>query len=248
MIREGAHVSCLSDLALDEWAAGITTRAGTGVHLDGCAACARRLIERTEERHAFAARARPAAFADQILDRVGSPPRRWWLWLAGVPAMAALAALVIVLSPGPSERFKGPAATAELYVQSPSGPRIARHDPGRAYAPGDALQLLYTLSRPAHLLVLDVEEGGKTEVLYRSDAVLAAGSRTRLDRSWVLDGGAPAERIFVLFSARPLEEATVRDAARGVDVRTRDRLALPVLAQASFLIRVAAPAGPAWRR
>src|SRR5206468_2796369 len=92
------------------------------------------------------------------------------------------------------EKLAGEAISAvELYVRT--GERVEPYDAARRYRGGDTLQLVYTASAPRHLAVVDVEAGGKAELIYRSDGPLPPAKRRRLDRSWVLDDGAAAERL-----------------------------------------------------
>jgi hypothetical protein len=224
MIEEHA-----SDLVLDEI---LVSRRARPAHLDGCARCQARLEALRAEREAFSRRARPAAFADAILAR--RPRVVTWRW--GLP-LAAAAALIFVLQPRGEERVKGAPANVELYVRS--GDKTERHDPGRRYASGDALQPIYSASGTLFLTAVNLDANGAR--LLVNALSLPAGARRALDRSFVLDESAGDERLFFLFSERPLDDQAVLSAARQA-VRDRpaaaiERLAVETAAQTSFLIR-----------
>jgi hypothetical protein len=208
----------LSDLQLDD---GLM-RGKMPQHLDECARCRWRWEELQRDREAFGSRARPKAFADAVLAR---RRRRWIWWWALAPALALL---VLALWPAGGERTKGDAVAVELYVKS--GKLTARFDPERRYQAGDVLQVVYSSAQRLHFTAVDVE-GDKVSILARDQ--LLPGRRAKLDRSFVLDAGGQDERVFLLFSERPLDDGEIMRAARD----GRERLALPVAAQASFLVR-----------
>src|SRR4051794_923857 len=178
-------------------------RGARPAHLDECERCRLRFDRLRQEREAFAQRARPAAFAEAVFAR--KRPRRWW-WGLLVPAAALLA---LLMWPGGGERVKGEPAAAELFVKSGEG--TARFDPERRYQAGDALQVVVSAARALQLTAVDVE-GEKTTVLAR-EAV--APGKHKLDRSFVLDAGAGDERMVLLFTDKPLDDAEAEKAARG---------------------------------
>ena len=229
---------CASDLALDEMLDG-RGLPETAEHAVRCAACGARLDELRRDRDEFLARARPAAFAEAVLARANK--RRWWPFaLTLAPLVLGVAAVVLVWSrphpPGQKiddTRAKGEVVASELYVQS--GGKVEKFDPGRRYRAGDALQLVYSTSRPRWLTVIDAEQGGKAEVVYQGDGPLPAARRSRLDRSFVLDGAAPAERLYVVFTdGKPDPQAML--AAAGRDPARVEQLPVPAAAQQSYLI------------
>jgi hypothetical protein len=218
----------LSDLALDR----LVDDGAPHDHLATCAYCTTRLTLRRKEQAAFLQRARPVAFAEGVLQRVRRRRRR--LFWAAAPALAAACALLLLFPRAPDERTKG-GPVVELYARS--GGRVAPHAPGSVYHAGDALQLVYTTPKARHLLVLDVEEGGRCEVLFRSAGPLGPAHRQRLEQSWVLDGEVPSERLFVLFSPRPVDPSAACAAASAIDVRVGGPLRLDGAASQSFWLR-----------
>ncbi len=231
-------MSCLSDLVLDEKLAGEAISAAEEAHLAACASCAARLDTLQKDQAAFRARARPKAFADAVVARAKGRRRRWQFALAIAPmALGALAVVLVWLRPhgaGDGERVKGAPVAVELYVRS--GDRIDRYSAERRYRGGDTLQLVYSASAPRHLAVVDVEAGGKAQVIYRSDGPLPAAKRRRLDQSWVLDDSASPERLYLVFTESPPDEAALLGAARRADVDRTTELDVPGAAQASFRI------------
>ena len=206
-------MNCLSDLALDEELAG-AARPDAEAHLRTCARCRARLDQLADERQRFAASARPAAFADQVLQRARAQRRRPLALLLAVPA-AALLVVGLWLAPRRegSERWKGSqAALLELYVRSSAG-ATQRFAPANRYRSGDALQLVYSIRAPLHLAVVDVEDGGKATLLYRSPRALDPANRRALDRSFVLDGTSAVDRLCVVLTEEPADERALLEAA-----------------------------------
>lgn len=226
-----------SDLALDEMLDG-AGRPDTAVHVTTCAACGARLDELRRDRDAFLERARPAAFADAVMAR--AKKRRWWPFAVAVaPLVLGVAAVVLVWSRPrpigePDTRVKGELAASELYVRS--GNKVERFDAARAYREGDALQLVYSVSPARYLTVIDAEQGGRVEVVYKGGAPLGPATRARLDRSFVLDGSAAAERLYVVFTASPPDETALVGEARKDPAHT-EALSVPAVAQQSYFIR-----------
>jgi hypothetical protein len=231
---EGAEHA--SDLALDEMLDG-AGRPETAVHVTTCAACGARLDELRRDRDAFLERARPAVFADAVLAR--AKKRRWWPFaVALAPLVLGAAAVVLVWSRPhpigePDTRVKGELAASELYVQA--GGKVEKFDPARAYHAGDALQLVYSVSQPRYLTVVDAEQGGRVELVYKGGAPLGPAARSRLDRSFVLDGSAPSERLYVLFTEAPPDESALLAEARK-DPEHTETLPVKAAGQQSYLI------------
>jgi hypothetical protein len=227
---------CLSDLVLDEKLAGGAVTVAQVAHLDGCENCRARLAELERDREAFQKRARPAAFADAVLAQ-RPPRRRWAIWVAIAPAaLGAMAVVAMWMRPRPldGERVKGAPVAVELWVRS--GDKTERYAEDHHYKGGDALQLIYSARAPSHLTVIDVEQGGKAALLYRSDGALPAANRRRIDQSWVLDAGTNPERLYLVFTDGAPDENSLLDAAKRADVARPDPLAVPATAQATFLI------------
>src|SRR2546430_6256992 len=98
----------LSDLQIDE----SLMRGLNPAHLDECERCRGRFDQLAKEREEFSRRARPAAFAEQVLARRRN--RKWVWWGALIPIAAMLA---LVLWPSGGERVKGEPVAVELFVK-----------------------------------------------------------------------------------------------------------------------------------
>jgi hypothetical protein len=238
MTRRDVDAGCASDLALDEMLDGRGDEK-TAEHAVRCAACGARLDELRRDRDAFLERARPEAFAADVLSR--AKKKRWWPFaLTVAPLVLGAAAVVLVwMRPHPpgeridDTRVKGEVVASELYVQA--GGKVEKFDPAHRYHAGDALQLVYTTTRARWLTVIDAEQGGKAEVVYQGERPLPPGKRARLDRSFVLDGAAPAERLYVLFTdGKPDAGALLAEAQK--DPAKRESLPVPAAGQQSYLI------------
>ena len=184
-------MSHLSDLQIDQH----LYRGETPAHLGECDRCRRRFDELARDREAFSARARPAAFADAVLSK--KRPRRWIWLLALAPAL-----FLLLMWPRDQERWKGSGVSLEMYVKADG--KTARWEPERRYRRGDTLQLVYSAPKPMHLTAVDVDNG-RASILAEAD--LPAGSRKRVERSFVLDEASGDEKIIVYLSDRPLEAA-----------------------------------------
>ncbi len=84
--------------------------------------------------------------------------------------------------------------------------------------------------------MIDVEQGGKASLLYRSDGALPAANRRRIDQSWVLDAGSNPERLYLIFTDGTPDESSLLAAAKKADPARPDPLDVPATAQATFLI------------
>ncbi len=212
-----------SSLVIDALAAGHLVGEGAEqarAHIAGCARC-RGDLE--------AAEAACAHFTHEVLLRtVGTLQVRpaWWrrMWPALVlPALAAAGLLLwLVRRPdvrGPDRdvQIKG-AITFQVFAKR--GERVfALHD-GTTLAPGDRIRFVAGGAR--YLLIASVDGGGTPTVYYpyggtRSAAI--ASEPSELPGSIVLDAAPGPERVFALFSARPLEAAEVTRALAALGAR-----------------------------
>jgi hypothetical protein len=211
-------------------------------HAAGCDRCraeldAARVARRRFDEQVFA-RTLP-----EIERRLG-PRRRWAFWLGALAVTgAAVAILPFLLRPqppveGPGWQVKGPGA---LKVFGRRGDRVIAVEDGVRLRPGDQLRFAVQAGHSRFVLIASVDGGGRTNLYYPSTAVGAgAGQDQILPDSIVLDDAPGPERIFAVFSDRPLEnrevEILLKPIASGGEeaIRRTHRLPLP-LPQATLL-------------
>jgi|GEM_PF-2986816 len=240
-MRDDTVDRCPSELELDRWAlAGRPTGHRVPEHALGCPACASRLAAMEHAERVVA----PAVFeqnVQDVLDRVEArrvERRRPWAWLFEAQARWALATvaaacLVLVLAHREPPLHDPVTATwkagegVALQVLAGGEPSAA----GATLAPGVVLTMRLTVTRPGHLALVSLEQGGRV-----SRVLPAKGARpTPVTPGVVVTQGgvAPAtgvERLVVLFDERPFDlDAALRDvqtaswgdlaAAKGSSVR-----------------------------
>jgi hypothetical protein len=225
-------------------------------HTRDCARC-REALEALGQAHGEFKRSVLPRTLPGIQARAGRPSALRWIF-AGVPLAAAAGALVLLLAPSrgpepvPDVLPKGGGALPavapglELFVQRDGAVSKVAPDAGRL-RPGD--QVRFVARRPPgmrYVLVVSADAGGGTSVYYpfggtESAALEGAPARTEIPGSIVLDDSPGPERIFALYSSRPLAVSTLRGALEGVArggpaaVRSTERLTLEGAGQASFL-------------
>ena len=206
-------------------------RAGVEQHLQSCASC-RGLAE--------AARASREQFARHVLPR-GLPQlrrkRNWIPWLALTSAMAFAALLLFVRPRPPDIGIKGAPSFAAFVRRS--GLVTSVHD-GDHLRAGDEVRFVVVSEELPFVLVCSVDGAGKANVYFPfaggESGAIELRTRVELPGSIVLDDAPGPERVFALFSARPLATAAVSDALRAIglqgDSAIRDTKVLPIIADA----------------
>lgn len=213
---DGRPDDCLSDLRMDCLLAdALPAREAQEVreHLAGCEACSRRFASIRAGFDAWDPSALPRAMV-----AVPTPRRRFVVPALAAAVACAAVALLVVRRPGPSgpdegTRTKGDAAFA-LYVQHGADLRPA--GALEVVRPGDRIQILYTLERPAYLAVLSRDGAGAVSV-YAPDTSRAAwraepATAAPLPNSTILDGTLGREEIHALRCLQPIELEPVRAA------------------------------------
>lgn len=213
-------------------------------HVDGCAACARRLGELRAENESFAAAPELARRVDALVSSASLPsprPRRW-RYAAAAAGVLAAAALALVLWPArPTHddlddldgRPKGARALRfEVVRRSPSG-ELAWLAPGQPVHPGDAIRFRLLAPTAGYVAVLGLDAARVVSVYAPAGATLeplAAGAPTTLDGSIVLDDTLGPERLLALLCPTPRPVAEVRAEAQraltaaGGDPRAVERI------------------------
>lgn len=249
--------TCPSRYQLAAFDAGDARTPALASHVGSCARCGGVLAELAESRRdllgedpTFAstqAARRILAAADE---RRAARRSRWlprWVGLAVLPAAAALVLVLstrqMVTPPDSSNRTKG-ALVMEVFCKR--GDSVFAVNEGADFFPGDRLRFAYTKDQPGFLTVFSVDDTGQISPYYR-DAVLGsvqvgAGAKVMLPESVELDSHRGWERIFALWSPRPVDDDAIRRAVSGAlasadgDVRRAGRLDIEA-EQVSYLLR-----------
>jgi hypothetical protein len=214
--------------------------------------------DRAHFTEAVFARSLPSLKQRLLWSRLFTPRARGVLW--ALPAAAAVALVAVWAFHGGDHPDLHPAIAAKgdpsfvLYVQKGTGvlPVTSGHE---AVAPGDGVRFVVRPSGFSHLLIVSVDGAGHPSVYFpyegRESAAIQDDGEITLPGSIVLDRTPGPERIFALFSQRPIQAAAViaplRDlGGRGADaIRRAERLSFPAEAQSSVLLENSgAPAPP----
>jgi len=211
---------CLSDLALDQMAAGEDPGALHGearrAHLRQCALCESRRLALQADAGALLAR-RPALG----LGGDGQPPIRpsGRRWLAGALASGAVAAVIVMgatRKPAPSLRTKG-GIGLDLFVKRGDG-RVEALLPDAPVSAGDALRFRVSSDGAAGVVALvGVDAAGAVQAYDPTPGAfpaLSAGERRLLDGSIVLDGSLGRERVLAFVCSDRNQAAAAVDEVR----------------------------------
>jgi hypothetical protein len=245
------HLSALAldALALDALDGTATTAARA--HLAICERC-RIDLERAAELRAH--------FTAAVLLRTLPQHRRraWSLaWLA-VPALGVLAVWIGLrgsvhvrpaYDPASSDLAIKGDATCQVFANR-DGQTFAVHD-GTPLAAGDRIGFVVTPDGARYLLVASIDGAGAASIYFpyngTESAPLMPGKRIELPGSIVLDATPGPERVFALFSDKPIAAQLVISQLRtiGVDgpeaIRARRQLDVDARAQSSLVFEKVAP-------
>lgn len=206
----GEHAS---DLRLDELAAGMEVPVEVRAHVGGCGVCGARL----KEIEASRARARESAGFHRVKARLRAPAPRRWTWAAlGVPALAAVAAalVLVVRPPDTGTRVKG---AFSVVAVAPDGSEVRRP------RPGDRLNLAVGAAGRSQVLVLGVDEAGEVDILWppvgAHSVPAPPGARAVLQPSFTVTPGSFA--LYALFSNGAIDGGPAKAALRAEVQATR---------------------------
>jgi len=220
-------------------------------HIDSCPRCDGIVKLLKQQHHDFMSRHPADITGPQLIARAREQKRsgRLALWLA--PAGAAVAALLLVIllteSPRPDSgiRTKGD-ISLKFYIQQ--GDQSIPGQAGGVYRENDRIQFVYSSGANRYLFLVSIDDEGMVSNFNfenKTDSVLIAPGTDRvLDGSIILDDSTGPERIFAVFSKRPLHFDQVKLAAQaayrdllshGKSVQDLGRLPLE-FPQASVLI------------
>jgi hypothetical protein len=238
-------------------------RRGRDAHAAGCGACAARREEHRQLRRRFEAEvfARTVARVNHGGARAlaARVPRWTWTWGLAVPALAA-ALFVWTRGPGRRDDRAGPAGAVDVAVKgglfeayvrrsgggaAADGAAVARLVEGERLRPGDALRFVVYPAGLPYVLIASVDGAGQISVYFpfhgEGSAPVAARGPYVVPASIVLDQAPGPERLFAIYSRRPVEARAVRDAAAQLvaggasAIRAGRRLTLDDTVQATLL-------------
>jgi hypothetical protein len=212
---------CLSDLRIDRLLRGELSReeaADSRQHLSACATCHRRVNEIEAARARF--QEAPIALPRPASRRFA---RRWTAGIgAGLAAAAAIAISIFAHEPS-GTRTKG-GSHLGFYVLHER--QLRRGQSGEKVNPGDTLQFVYTIAKPAYAAILSVDGAGQVSRYFPDGPMaeaLSVGTEQRYSRSTILDEVLGVETIYGLFcgeavALEPIQAALQQAPTRGPEV------------------------------
>jgi hypothetical protein len=211
-------------------------------HLAGCERCRLAVAAAQESRDYFERSVRARGLA-----KLRTPPRRRWIWwLVASPALAAVVLLLVFRARPPEFSIKGGPAFA-IYSRH-AGQVSLVHDGDTLHA-GDEVRFVAVSETLPYLLVCSVDGTRKASIYFPFDGkesgTVELRSRVELPGSVVLDEAAGPERIFALFSSKPITAADARAALQGIGsegaaaIRRTQRLPVAADAQVTMVVEKA---------
>jgi hypothetical protein len=252
------------DAAEEQQRTSVPISVPLSAHLQECARC------RSFTRELAAARSEllgnpshPAAEAVRTIEHVAAARhierrrrRLRFLSLAAAPVLAGAAAMFLVI-PRFVHRPAGaeiPQEAAQARVRSKGGLVMEAYckrqdavftvEDGARFYVGDRLRFAYTAPAAGYLMIFGVDDGGRIFPYYDEGKLagipVAAGARTMLPGSVGLDEHHGLERVFALWSDKPIKAELIRKAVAaglaGGDVGRLTQLPIPA-DQISYLLR-----------
>jgi hypothetical protein len=231
----------LDRLLLDETEPG--QRARIDAHADACASCAARRAEHIERAVRFGTVVFPRTASALGARRPAAAPGRLWLLGLAVPALG----LLLVAGVGRLRDRGGPELGVKggplLHVFARRGDRAAgeggpvvRVTDGAQLAAGDALRFVLDPTGLPYVLIASVDGAGQVSIYFpfHGEASAPVDGRTSISvpGSIVLDEAPGPERLYVIYSERPIEARAVRHAlartAAGGATAIRSTVHLPI--------------------
>jgi putative zinc finger protein len=195
-------------------------------HLAACDAC-------RGERDADAAM--HAEFRARVLPRTLPQPRRRWWMVVALPALAAVALVLVLRHGDPREPDLGIKGGAAWQVVALHGDHELRVHDGTRLAAGDKVRFVVVPNGAHYVTIASIDGAGAASIYYA--AVKLDGPRVELPDSIVLDAAPGPERLFALFSDAPLDPApvTAQLGKLAGKVRETTKLDLAVRAQLTVM-------------
>jgi len=201
--------ACPSTFALDDAEIhGGAAAAAVARHLETCHRCRARHAQRDRSGHRF-----DSALAAPLWSRVDgarhrSTPR--WRWALAAPALAAVAAVVLVAGPGAT--YRGTKGDLTVEVAGRRAGAVFAVEATTEVSPGDELQFTVRSGRATierYVVVGSVDGTGRFSPFYPGSlegaSVPLPPGGAPLSPPVVLDDAPGPERIVVVLSERPLD-------------------------------------------
>lgn len=246
MIPGAPHLSSfdLDALALGALTPGEETSAKE--HLYACARCQKELEEVQALHKTFTREVMPQTLpALRRRAPQDSPWRRLLSPAVWVPSLAVLV-FAVALAPSVLQRISGSDREPQYSVKGGPAFRVFAKRQGRVFAvkdgsslaPGDEIRFTVAPAGAAYLMIASIDGAGNATLYVPysgSESVrLDPAKRAELPGSITLDAAPGPERVFALFSSKPLSSETVLPALRAIGARgpeaIRSERKLPVSA------------------
>jgi len=221
--RDG-HISALD---FDRLALGILSpQNGSALlaHVDTCAFCRAERQAGDEARIVFAKHIQPKQLS--VVQGLARQKARWfalryWAWAPALVLFAALGARWSSVRSGPQEpeplgagiQKKG---GASLSIVAREGNDVFRVDGRRSLRRGSQIRFLLDADDLPYVLVASLDGEGRSTIYYPYDGAESAkvqnAGQWEVPGSIVLDSTSGPERVFALFSRKPLSASLVKEA------------------------------------
>jgi hypothetical protein len=218
----------LSALAIAKLLAGTEPSAPHQMHLADCDVCRAQVDEARSAGADFTSRVFPRTLPVVTRRRPAWAGWRlpastgWFIRTIFLPAAAAVATAIFLFAiRKPEEELRAPPGVLEvqargahsLDVYAQRDGRVFRVANGDAMYPGDAIRFVVHPDGKRWILVVSVDGTGATTVYHpfggSASTPLPPGKRIEIDGSIILDDALGPERIFAVFSDRPVEAADI---------------------------------------
>jgi len=203
--------TCLSNLELDRLIVDepqpSEASARVAAHLASCARCAARLGALRAEAQAFPNQ----VFLAGLVQRTRRPAvKRPAVWLGGLSALAAAAALVLFVRPAPTVGIKGGGFALEVFARRAG--RVEAIVDEAVLSPGDAIGFRIASQRPGYVVVIGLDTRPSVTAYVPSEGKaipIAEASRQTLPGSITLDETLGPERLIALRCEEPVAASEI---------------------------------------
>ncbi|HUU00856.1 MAG TPA: hypothetical protein VM425_05375 [Myxococcota bacterium] len=201
-------------------------------HALGCPRCSGIVSRLEAENTEFIARHPPGTIVPRLLARAAGTRHKRRLLQVLAPAAAAALALLVLLVAQPANHEPGPVTTRvkgevslRFFVQR--GGQSVEARSGEIFHAGDRIQFVYTSGAKRYLFLASLDDEGRLSNFNfqaaPSSVPIVPGNGQVLEGSIILDDHLGPERVFAVFSDRPLPQAEIeRAAARAFSLLRRE--------------------------